>query len=271
MPGAGYLKRDERRASTQHAESRTTPFHDSNHAAARSASGWRLSSTLRSRLRITPASTSPASSRAATKLRSFSLNAQSLATQRSSLSRHQPVNCGCPGGAAVLAFCTSPTVAPPIRERRRFQIDPSMLKPCSASNVRTHPRRLDQVSKTGRLVVAIGDRQDVDLDGHGRVRGKRVLAEGSEDRLRADDDHLRSVDDLAGRADGGSHWSRRISWPSGARPCARPATAARPSARPPASRWSLDPVRSRRGGAPAHRRDRSATSTGRDCAYAAGR
>jgi hypothetical protein len=34
------------------------------------------------------------------------LNAQSLATQRSPLSRHQPVNCGCPAGAAVLAFCT---------------------------------------------------------------------------------------------------------------------------------------------------------------------
>src|SRR5215218_3608829 len=50
----------------------TTPFHDSNHPTARSASGRRLSSTLRSRSRITPALTSPASSRAATKLRSFS-------------------------------------------------------------------------------------------------------------------------------------------------------------------------------------------------------
>jgi hypothetical protein len=60
----------------------TTPFHDSNHATARSASGRRLSSTLGSRSRITPASTSPASNRAATKLRSFSLNTQSLATQR---------------------------------------------------------------------------------------------------------------------------------------------------------------------------------------------
>jgi hypothetical protein len=38
-------------------------FHDSNHATARSASGRRLSSTLGSRSWITPASTSPASSR----------------------------------------------------------------------------------------------------------------------------------------------------------------------------------------------------------------
>jgi hypothetical protein len=48
------LKPDERRASTQHAQSQTTPFHDSSHATARSASGRRLSSTLRSRSRIRP-------------------------------------------------------------------------------------------------------------------------------------------------------------------------------------------------------------------------
>ena len=49
-------------------------------------------------------STSPTLSSAMTKLRSFSRSAQSLATQRSSLSRHHPVNCGSPVGLAVLAF-----------------------------------------------------------------------------------------------------------------------------------------------------------------------
>jgi hypothetical protein len=46
-----------------------------------------------------------------------------------------------------------------------------MLKPCSSSNVENSPATpLDQVSKTRRVVVAVGDRQDLDLDRHGGVR-----------------------------------------------------------------------------------------------------
>jgi hypothetical protein len=102
----------------------TTPFHDSNHATARSTSGRSLSSTLGSRSRITPASTSPASSRAATKLRSFSLNAQSLATQRSSFQtptgelRLPSRRCR----VGVLHFhqpIAPPTVVPKFPDRRR--------------------------------------------------------------------------------------------------------------------------------------------------------
>jgi hypothetical protein len=51
---------------------------------------------VRSRVAIIWPSTSPAPRSAATKLRSFSRNAQSLAAQQSSLSRHQPVNRGAP-------------------------------------------------------------------------------------------------------------------------------------------------------------------------------
>ena len=51
-------------------------------------------------------STSDERTSAATKFWSFSRKAQSLATHRSSLSRHQPVYWGSPSGAAVLAFWT---------------------------------------------------------------------------------------------------------------------------------------------------------------------
>jgi hypothetical protein len=83
---------------------------------------------------------------------------------------------------------------------------------CTFTNRSRHPSgsvdvsrstREDQVSKVRRLVVAIGDRQDVDLDRHGGVSRMLILVEASEDRLRADHDHLRSLDDLAGRPDGG--------------------------------------------------------------------
>jgi hypothetical protein len=45
-------------------------------------------------------------------------------THRSSLSRHQPVNCGSPEGAAVLAFWTLNQLAAPTRgECGGFQVD----------------------------------------------------------------------------------------------------------------------------------------------------
>jgi hypothetical protein len=71
------------------------------------------------------------------------------------------VNCGCPAGAAALAFCTfTNRIAPPIRERRRFQIDAVDAETVQFLECRELARdALDQVSMTRRLVVAVGDRQ----------------------------------------------------------------------------------------------------------------
>src|SRR4249920_2383454 len=94
-------------------------------------------------------------------------------------------------------------IAPPIRERRRFQIDAVDAETVQFLECGELARdALDQVSKTRRLVVAVGDRQDVDLDSHGGVSWKLILAAGSEDCLRPDHDHLRSLDDLTSRPDG---------------------------------------------------------------------
>src|SRR5262249_11326848 len=58
---------------------------------------------------------------------------------------------------------------------------------------------LDQVSQAGGLVVVVGEREDVYLDRHGGFQRKFVLGKGSEDGLRADNDHGRVSDDLARR------------------------------------------------------------------------
>ena len=65
---------------------------DSSHSAARTALGLYCSGTVARRAAITPGSTRSALSSAETKFWSFSRNAHNFATQRSSLSRHQPVN-----------------------------------------------------------------------------------------------------------------------------------------------------------------------------------
>ena len=49
--------------------------------------------------------------------------------------------------------------------------------------------------------VVVGDGEDVGLDGHGGCGRQLVLAEGTEDGLRADDDYFPPPDDLAGSAD----------------------------------------------------------------------
>jgi hypothetical protein len=59
----------------------------------------------------------------------------------------------------------------------------------------------DKVGESRSLVVVIGDGEDVDLDGHGGCGRQLVLAEGTEDGLRADDDYLLPFDDLACSAD----------------------------------------------------------------------
>jgi hypothetical protein len=51
------------------------------------------------------------------------------------------------------------------------------------------------------FVVAVGDREDVDLGGHGGFGWELVLAEGAEDGLGSDDDHRWLANDLAGSAD----------------------------------------------------------------------
>ncbi len=71
---------------------------DASQPAARSAAGRYRSGTVASRAAISPESTRPALSSSETKFWSFSRSAHSFATQRSSLPRHQPVNCGLPPG-----------------------------------------------------------------------------------------------------------------------------------------------------------------------------
>lgn len=80
-------------------------------------------------------STSPSSTRAATKFRSFWRPAQSCAAHRSWASRHRPVKTGEPLGAAVLAFWTF-TKRPrqPSGSTTVVRSTPSMLKPCCSSN-----------------------------------------------------------------------------------------------------------------------------------------
>ena len=75
-------------------------------------------------------STSAERTSAATKFWSFSRKAQSLATQRSSLSRHQPVYWGSPSGAAVLTFWTlTSLLRQPVGRADVLRSTPSMLNP----------------------------------------------------------------------------------------------------------------------------------------------
>ena len=55
----------------------------------------------------------------------------------------------------------------------------------------------DEISESHRLVVVIGNGQDVGLKGTGCGRGKFVLRVGAENGLRSDDDDLELADDLA--------------------------------------------------------------------------
>src|ERR1700761_2626860 len=202
-------------------------------------------------------STSAERTSAATKFWSFSRKAQSLATQRSSLSRHQPVYWGSPSGAAVLAFWTlTSLLRQPVGRADVLRSTPSMLNPWSSSNGGELPGdALDEIGEALGLGVVVGDGEDVDLDGHGRVSGELVLAEGAEDGLGADNDHLGLADDLARGADRvlklvASHRPVLL----GTRPVARLGGVARPWATPRASRWSRGRGRSARGAGLARRR-----------------
>jgi hypothetical protein len=133
----------------------------------------------------------------------FSLKAQSLATHRSSLSRHQPVYCGSPPGAAVLGFwtLTSP-VAPAGWQGRCLKVDAIDAEAVEFLERGQLPGdSFDQVGEARSFVVVIGDGEDVDLGGHGGCGRQLVLTEGTEDGLRADDDYFPPSDDLAGSAD----------------------------------------------------------------------
>jgi hypothetical protein len=85
-------------------------------------------------------STSAERTSAATKFWSFSRKAQSLATQRSSLSRHQPVYWRSPSGAAVLAFWTLTSLPVEFLERGELPGD-----------------ALDEVGEALGLGVVVGD------------------------------------------------------------------------------------------------------------------
>jgi hypothetical protein len=86
--------------------------HVLNQTVAGRAESRFFSGTVESRAITALTSTSPAFRSAATKFLSFSRKAQSFATHRSSLSRHQPVNRGHPEGAA----------APALGQRRSLQV-----------------------------------------------------------------------------------------------------------------------------------------------------
>lgn len=92
------------------------------------------------RCAITALSTRLSLIRASTKLRSFSRKAHSFATQRSSLSRHQPMYCGWRAGAAVFSFCTlTSRVRQPSGSADVVRSTPSMLKPCCCSKRENSP------------------------------------------------------------------------------------------------------------------------------------
>ena len=107
----------------------------SSHFIAISTRPGCCGSIVGSRASMTPSSTRPASRSAATKFVSFSRYAHSLATQRSSLSKHQPVNWRSVPGAAVLMFWTlTRRSRHPEGSIEVVRSTPSMLKPCSPSN-----------------------------------------------------------------------------------------------------------------------------------------
>src|ERR1700761_1866325 len=218
-------------------------------------------------------STSAERTSAATKFWSFSRKAQSLATQRSSLSRHQPVYWGSPSGAAVLAFWTLTSLPrQPVGRADVLEVDAVDAEPVEFLERGEFPGdAFVEVREALGLSVVVGDGKDVDFDGHGRVGWQRVLAEGAEDGLGADDDHLRPADDLARGADRvlklvASHQSA----PLEVRPASRPGRAARPWGTLRASRWSRGRDRSGPGAGRARRRPRRATPTGQGCGGAAG-
>jgi len=169
----------------------------------------------------------------------LSRKAQSLATQRSSLSRHQPVYWGSPSGAAVLAFWTL-TSRPrqPVGSADVLRSTPSMLNPWSSSNGENSPATPSMMSArraVSELSSAMGSMS---------ISPDMVASAGS--------------------------WSRRVSLPLGGRLAVRLGGAGRPWATPRAFRWSRGRGRSGPGAGRAHRRARRATPTDRGCDCAAG-
>jgi hypothetical protein len=140
---------------------------------------------VKSRARIVSWSTSAERTSAVTKFWSFSRKAQSLATHRSSLSRHQPVYRG------LAAWCRGVRVpdldepaAPACRQGGRAEVDAVDAEPVEFLERGELPGdAFDEVREALGLSVVVGDGKDVDFDGHGRVGWQLVLAEGAEDGL----------------------------------------------------------------------------------------
>ena len=128
-----------------------------NHVTARSASGRRLSSTPRSRSRITPASTESC-------LQQGCNEVAILLPERTELGNTEIFLVQAPTGelrlfrrrrrVGVLHF--NQLIAPPIRERRRFQIDAVDAETVQFLECGELARdALDQVSKTRRLITLL--------------------------------------------------------------------------------------------------------------------
>jgi hypothetical protein len=107
-------------------------------------------------------------------------------------------------------------IAPPIRERRRFQIDAVDAETVQFLECGGLARdALDQVSKTRRLVVAVGDRQDA-------TSTDMVASAGSSSSRKLPKIACEPTTITSGRSMiwqavrmACSNWSRRISWPYG--------------------------------------------------------
>jgi hypothetical protein len=119
--------------------------------------------------------------------------------------------------------------APPRRQGGRTEVDTVDAEPVQLLERGELPGdAFDEVREALRIGVVVGDGKDVDLDGHGRVGWQLVLAEGTEDGLGADDDHLGPADDLACGSDSVLKLIASHRPPPGAWPAARPGGVARP-------------------------------------------
>ena len=173
-------------------------------AAARFDARRYCSGTVPRRIAIRCGSTELAVISASTKFSSFSRKAQSLATQRSCLSRHHPINRGSPVGPAVWAFCTFTSRSRHLSGSAEVcRSTPSMLKPCVCAKGESSPAT-PSISSARRAIspsVSVMGRMSISSD-LVASRGSSYSGKVPKDGLGADDDYLSETGDLAGCTDG---------------------------------------------------------------------
>ena len=180
------------------------------------------------------------------------------------------MNRGDPAGAAVLAFWTLTRRSRHLRQGggvEVYAVDAEAVEFLERGELSGDA--FDEVREAFRLGVVVGDREDVDLDRHGRLGGK--LRSSKVPRIDWEPTTITSGCWMIWQAVriACSSWSRLISLPRprfGRCSCG----SSPPMGRPRASRSSRGPGRSGHGAA---RRDRQITRScpAADCARAAGR